>query len=235
MKIFLYTSCVERWYFNIYCKQISVIFQDGLQWGFFSEIFRVNVSHDLSSTQKSKIVTKYIQSSYCNDYVRTVRVNNEIFVHYVSLQQFCISSNSIHDWPNYIMTENLPRSLLCTRCGKLCNVTSSVVEKADFSFTELDVESAMVVPFSKLTNLEREAYNLAVLVRHTSSHFACVIAANLLTQGIIYFNDLQDESIIFSSFQLLCQHTEEAVFLGYIQYHIFLGTMTLQYRAFPVF
>ena len=44
----------------------------------FQEIFRANVIHDLGSTQQSKIVTKYIQSSYCNDCVRTIRVNNEV-------------------------------------------------------------------------------------------------------------------------------------------------------------
>lgn len=92
----------------------------------FPEIFRANVIHDLGSTQQSKIVTKYIQSSYCNDCVRTIRVNNEVFVHYVSLYQLYISDNTIQDWPNYIIKENLAGSLQCTRCEKLCNLTSSI-------------------------------------------------------------------------------------------------------------
>ena len=106
----------------------------------FLEIFRVNVFHNLGSTKQSKIVTKYIQSSYCNDCVKTVRVKNEVFVQYVSLHQLLISGNTIHDWPNYIMAENLPGSLQRRRCYKLCNLTLSVVKNADF-FKWLQLDS----------------------------------------------------------------------------------------------
>ena len=115
----------------------------------FSEIFQVNVFHDLGSTKQNKIVTKYIQSSYCNDCVRTVRVNNEVFVHYVSLQQLSISGNTTHDWTNYIMKENLQGSFQCTKCDKLCNLTSSIVEHADALFIEFDEELVMVMLFLK--------------------------------------------------------------------------------------
>ena len=115
----------------------------------FSEIFRANVFYDLGSTKQNKIITKYIQSSCCNDCVRTVRVNNKVFVHYLPLQQLRISGNTTHDWPNYIMTENLQGSFQCTKCDKLCNLTSSTVENADVSFVEFDVELAMVTLFPK--------------------------------------------------------------------------------------
>lgn len=54
--------------------------------------------------------------------------------------------------------------------------------------------------FSMAIDLEGETFNLTVLVRHRSLDFACVFANNV--QGFIYFNDLEEESIIFPYFSI---------------------------------
>lgn len=158
----------------------------------FPEIFRANVIHDLGSTQQSKIVTKYIQSSYCNNCVRTIRVNIEVFVHYVSLYQLYISDNTIQDWPNYIIKENLAGSLQCTRCEKLFNLTSSI-----FSWGNISRECE-TYHFSEAQEFPFYLYHYCQLV----------------TQRIIYFNGLQDESMVFPSFQLFCRHIGGSCFCG---------------------
>ena len=53
-------------------------------------------------------------------------------MYYVSLHELSISGKILNDWPNFIVTENLPGSLQwCARCDILCNVTYFAVEKAD--------------------------------------------------------------------------------------------------------
>lgn len=55
--------------------------------------------------------------------------------------------------------------------------------------------------FSEEIYLRDETYQL---VRHRSYHVICANTANFSTQGIIDFNDLQDEIKIFPFFQLPC-------------------------------
>ena len=127
--------------------------------------------------------------------MKAVRVSNETFLHYISLQQLLISGNTIHDWFNYVIAKNKPGSLQCTRCDSFRNVGSSVVDVLHkVSYGDLF--------FSEEIYLGDDTYHL---VRHRSYHFICANTDNLPTQGIIDFNDLQDEIKIFPSFQLPCQ------------------------------
>ena len=125
---------------------------------------------------------------------------SKIFVQYVLLHQLLISVNTIHDWPNYIMAENLPGSLQCRRCDKLCNLTSSIVKNADFFiycvWSRVSYGDAF---FSEIIILGAETHHLIGLVTHRSSHFTCTITANLFHKDLFL-------SMIFSSLQLLCQN-----------------------------
>ena len=51
----------------------------------FSEVFRVSVSHNLGRTQLGKTIARNIQNDFCNNFVRTLIVNNKILAHHVSI------------------------------------------------------------------------------------------------------------------------------------------------------
>ena len=70
------------------------------------------------------------------------------------------------DWPNYIMTGNLPGSFQCKRCVSLCNMTYSAAEKADFLCIEFYVELAIEMFVSDKMNFRSKTYHLTGLVRN---------------------------------------------------------------------
>ena len=64
----------------------------------FSEIFRTNVFCNLSNIHKRNTLSTYIQNGFCRDRQRNLRVNNEVFVYYVSLPQVVLTGYSMSDW-----------------------------------------------------------------------------------------------------------------------------------------
>ena len=49
----------------------------------FSETFRTNIFCNLTDIQKRNSSSTYIQNSFCSDCQRNLRVNSQVFLHYV--------------------------------------------------------------------------------------------------------------------------------------------------------
>ena len=66
----------------------------------FSEIFCTNVFFNLTDIQKKNILSQYIQNGFCSDCQRNLRVNNQVFLYYVSLPQVVLAGYFMSDLPN---------------------------------------------------------------------------------------------------------------------------------------
>lgn len=131
--------------------------------------------------------------------MKAVRVINEVFLHYISVQQLFISGNAMHDCLNYIIAENKPGSLQCTRCESLqwCRCDSLFVT-LDFKF---DIKLATVIFF-----LKKYIYG----IRHIISWDTGV--TNLLVPKPLtcLHKEKFISMIIFPSLQLPCQKSVAA-------------------------
>ena len=176
----------------------------------FSEIFRTNVFSDLSSNQKEKIITVYNQKSFCVDFQKDLCTNNEVFVHYISLQHVLQSGCSINEWPVYIMNQNLPVQMQCA-CERICDISSSEVNFGKFIFVEFDVELLTLMPFSECVSFRGNTFSLIGMVRHRNMHFSCAVLEDISWK---YINDLKDECVLLESFQSLIQYFSGGWFFG---------------------
>lgn len=75
----------------------------------------------------------FFKSAFCTNCQRNLRVDNEVFVHYITFPLVVLACYPISDFPNYIITQNALRGLQC-EYDRLCNVTSSVTDIGNFLF-----------------------------------------------------------------------------------------------------
>ena len=144
-----------------------------------------------------------------------IALNNTVFVHYISLQQIVESGYSIHDWPSYLLRQNLPCQIQCS-CEKICDALSSNISYSDFMFVEFDVELSSIMPYQESFDFRGKMYHLVGMVRHVGMHFTCAVKEFMYENRSVwkYLDDLNNQCLTLDSFELVTQNLVGGWFFG---------------------
>ena len=102
----------------------------------FSEIFTLNVFSNLTSSEKSKIISTYSCIGFCEYCNEDVIKNTEVLLSYVSLSQLIKVNVPTFHWYSALMSCNIPSSLQCAQCERSCECIDAQSDMSMLLFVE---------------------------------------------------------------------------------------------------
>lgn len=169
----------------------------------FSEIFTSNVFSNLTSSEKSKVISTYSSIGFCEYCNEDVIRNTEVLLNYVSLSQLSKLNVPTFHWYSALMSSNIPRSLQCSQCERSCERIDAQSEMSMLLFVELSSNVFNCIQFQERIVVCNVHYYLLGVVRNLACHFTCAVCKN----GQWYlFDDLCSNLPTFNSVHELFQH-----------------------------
>lgn len=164
----------------------------------FSEIFQASVFGHLSGPEKNIIYSGYKHVSYCDNCVQEVCISNDdIFLHYLSLEQILSNSLSPQNWTSLVEGNLISKSIKCLQCERQCVVTDSEYCLSKLLFVEMSVGLISVVNFEETITVMTVQYDLIAIVKHLGAHFTCAIREN--GNMWVLYDDMSEKCYSYAS------------------------------------
>ena len=174
-----------------------------------------------SDKMKENFFSIYKSIGFCSSCDKLVTVVSEVFLNYLSIQDFSGVYDDMSElWSYAILFNNYPHTAQCRDCEYSCQVFGTEVELGKFLFIELSPILMDRIQFPMEMRINGKIFRLSALVRNKNSHFTC--AVNECSTGWKYLDDLQTNINVFRSLQALFQCNSFGWFFGiYIDNDIF--------------
>ena len=174
----------------------------------FSQIFTLstfelegNCNSIANPSLKEFLISEFKSSGFCNECQDIVEVTSDVFLNYMTPQDFSSANNLNEFWSNAIVSNSQPQILQCSNCLGFCRTIRSVSRLSKVLFVELAPNLMNAIKFEKRIILSGKVFLLAALGRNSGAHFSCAVLDNNqnrwkyiddLKYNITFFNSVED-------------------------------------------
>ena len=176
----------------------------------FSELFRRNVFSpaDFSDIEYKIIFSRYVHSGHCSLCDEQIRVNNEVLVNYISLEEILQSHIPLDQWSDFIVQNNTSDRIQCPQCATVINVVNRDNQVSDILFVEFSMGMISISKFALTVRVCNKEYKLIGLVKHLGMHFTSAVYDNEHSYWV-YIDDLQNRCVNYYSLNELLYKTRK--------------------------